>query len=550
MRVQFITLYIAAVSIFFTTIQAAPIKHRPTIRQLICRLYNLRKKINLDQVEHEDLYFVKALGPHADRFIHEKVDEIVSQPLQGFCPQMSKELSERPIANYMSKDQMKLARLYNAYVFERLKSLFLNLRDQDIKQSHNDAALRQGLRYCRDILEKHYNLLEIYNGRRWVGRRLRLTFLAEHSIEGAGDVNLDSCMEAIARCRENLKDEMAELNGRTYPFNMAQISRPFLESSHQVESTESTACWPSPLTYSQLKQLPLTDLRFLSVRLEHERLIVDRAQYNQAILLRCLRYQPLKTALVSRRLSEYSRFIEEHKETIRSYEQVLQHGQRVDASTRETVGVNPVPGSPTPTSRMGDTHLLDGPPTKVVDAPYTTPVLLRHPVVGPSVPPRVEDVQYDGLQYGNPAALSSHMFPSIASSHDLSGEFPTISELSDLFASDSGYDDMSISSLEKPITILGVAEERASCSFPERSHAERVQGHRLHFVAPSPTYGRHPESSSYSYNDRISGKRPMDDATLPQRDDGVIHGTFGVTEEGGFQRSQRLRGYDGSTSGE
>ncbi|TPX30717.1 hypothetical protein SeLEV6574_g08593, partial [Synchytrium endobioticum] len=402
--VHSITVCIAAVVIFFTSIQAAPVQDSLTVQQLIARIRKVKFEASrLGDIQ--DFQVFEGLAIHADpkRFIHEAIDGIRKFPLRS-CPTMMEEVLKEPDADSMPREQMQLARSYHAYVFNRLNSFFPKLRDYINNHNHNkrEGALREGLRYCGNLAKEHDRLTTLYDELGWKGPHLDLLVPAEPI--GVGEVDVNSCMETIAKFRGYMKKKMSKLLGRCHARYMAQICPPLLESNHQVESLVTIADWPSPCRFSELNQLPLTDLRILQLRLEHERLIVDRAQYNQAILLRCLPYHPLKPALVSKRLSEYSRFIEQHKETIRSYEQVLQHGQHVDASICERLDVNPVPVSFTSTARTGNTHLPDGPSTKVVDAPYTTPVLLRHPVVGPSVPPRVEDVQYDGLQYGNPAA--------------------------------------------------------------------------------------------------------------------------------------------------
>ncbi|TPX32247.1 hypothetical protein SeLEV6574_g08475 [Synchytrium endobioticum] len=110
--VHSITVCIAAVVIFFTSIQAAPVKDSATVPRMLFRLRSLKTKVRLDRAEQEDLAFVQALVIKKNPVlsIYGKIDEIVSQPLHGFCPQKSKELSEKPNVNSMSRDQMKLAR--------------------------------------------------------------------------------------------------------------------------------------------------------------------------------------------------------------------------------------------------------------------------------------------------------------------------------------------------------------------------------------------------------------------------------------------------------
>ncbi|TPX33653.1 hypothetical protein SeLEV6574_g08364 [Synchytrium endobioticum] len=333
-------------------------------------------------------------------------------------------------------------------------------------------------------------------------RNLNLPY-SGHVIGGITGAQRCEYLNAIAGCRNSVREKRTGTNTRPIPW---QLAHKYLASNFDVTSLESTAGWGAFWTYSELEQLPHTDTSVLPVCLEHERLVLDRAQYIVDILQR---YLNQINVLVSGRLSEYSNFIDVHSQRVRLYEEL-------SPMYLEAAGGNPLPGPFTLNYPEYNSHGLNIHDIRAETQyqntwyPDTTATLLRPntQLTGPTLADYTDpSTSTFDPNYRDDESLAS-IVQSAGSVHPPAQQYRAFAELSDLLERDDDQDG------------------HGSMSHPR--------------IYPSSTHGHHPESSAYSYNDRIKGKMPMNTDGSAENVSGGHRGKSRISEPGS-DSSKRVR---------
>ncbi|TPX50097.1 hypothetical protein SeMB42_g02386 [Synchytrium endobioticum] len=138
--VQIISLYIVASVIFFTSIQAAPVKKPPNVHQMISRLEYLGGFVSVKRAEQEDIDFVAGLT--TDQKPLASISKAIEKKRMPFTNPSLYTLKEllMPYDTSMERSRIQLARKYHVYVFERMKFLFVKLRSCLRNMQHHNVS--------------------------------------------------------------------------------------------------------------------------------------------------------------------------------------------------------------------------------------------------------------------------------------------------------------------------------------------------------------------------------------------------------------------------
>ncbi|TPX45681.1 hypothetical protein SeLEV6574_g03725 [Synchytrium endobioticum] len=438
-------------------------------------LTSLARKCNR-VVQKQDKYIESPLfaslanHPTPTLLLDKEIADIAANCLPPDSPYTMFELSAPIEHGSMVTSRIRLARAYQAYVFETLKSLFMNLQTYIAARNPSNRALLDALAYIWVVLQVCLRLEAQYHIFGDVGRNLRELKLPEYvagpnSLATIEAIRLEqtahkarlTCPSRIAkwkthidRLRDCLKDAMIKFEEVEHRDCIVRHVTSHLlgsERNTRFNTLESTSGWTQTWSYEKLNEVPITELRWLPVRVAHERWIIDRARYDMKELRLCEVHYAKKRRKVSNRRAEYEKFIEYHVRKMRFYEQAL---LECDIAGDTIVAV-----PHTTNDGIALTHLQDDSPTR--QRPMNSNVVERHQDGSDSPPPELID-------------------------------------------------------------FLGIADEQALGSSLGTYTSERYEDSTSRFEEPflslSSIHYHAAESSTRSHNDRNNRKRPMHDVGL------------------------------------
>ncbi|TPX43895.1 hypothetical protein SeLEV6574_g04825 [Synchytrium endobioticum] len=451
------------------------------------------------------LFASLANHPTPTSLLDKEIFDIAAKCLPADSPYTIDELFAPPDPGSMDKLRLRLARAYHAYVFETMKSLAMNLQTYIADNAQSNRVLLDGLAHFWDVLQRQLTLAEEYRVQSpQNARQLKLpTYVVgpndsdrvENIVRQAHCTNTESIaasMQRIDSLRDCLKVEMTEVGERTHRERTFRgVSGRFLgrQSKSRFSALERTRDWTQAWTYEKLNKVPITELRWLPLRVAHERLIIDRALCDMKRLQFYELYYPMKEGTVSIQLREYEVFIRGHAENIRLYEQTLRGG---DVAGDAIVAV-----PHTTNDDIAQKHLQNDLPTGQL--PINFNVVERH---------QDDSDQPAPVMIGGIGGTSD---PMVTSTDDIYR--PMLDLLGQVREDDSDAPPSGM------IDFLGKYDEQAltlslGTYNPERYEAS-TSGLEKSFLSLSSVHGHAAESSTHSHNARDKGKRPMHDVGSP-----------------------------------
>ncbi|TPX48271.1 hypothetical protein SeMB42_g03069 [Synchytrium endobioticum] len=454
---------LAAFMAFFTSGEAAP-ADESSILEMIHKLWQRSYEVT-DRRESLPPTFFEDLAQHPNPtfMLSETCDMICSTTIPENSPYTKDQLLQPFDIGSMENLQIWFYRAYHVCVFQRLNYLHLMLQSYITCNNLGGAdALTEGLTYVRNVLRKHDSLADQLP---------------------ASKNPCDMIIDRIERERELVAGMKTSDSRRKAHFH-GMTRHTILSNANRFESLESPRPRLQRFTYERLNELPVTKLCWLKVRVAHERLIIDRAQHDMMRLHSYLDHKPGSKAVVSKRLSEYSNFIDEHQGKITNYEDILQ-GYKQGLLLRP---LNVQPGSSSageacsnePVPMGGQAELSDYRPDRL------------HTYIGDEFSPIV--------------VVTENV-------HDPAQHHRCELRLLDLLGTDIGREDP-----QPELIDLRITEENASTALdltlgpPNLYRFQETETHVEQSPVAPPSqsiYWHHPESSAQSYNDRADGKRPM-----------------------------------------
>ncbi|TPX45673.1 hypothetical protein SeLEV6574_g03729 [Synchytrium endobioticum] len=429
-----------------------------------------------DKYIESPLFALLTTHPTPTLLLDKEIVDIAANCLPPDSPYSMFELSAPIEHGSMVTSRIRLARAYQAYVFETLKSFFMNLQTYIAARNPSNRALLDALAYVWDALQVRLSLEAQYHifGTGRNPRELKLpdyvagpnslatietTRLQQifHKARLTSQSRITVWKAHIDRLRDCLKDAMIkleEVEHRDCSFRRMTGRLLGSERNTRFNTLESTSDWARGWSYGKLNEVPTTELRWLTLRVAHERLIIDRALYD----MKRLHFYELyfrknvcgmqdKVDTISNLRAEYEEFIGGHAEKIRLYEQTLRGG--------DIAGDTNVAVPHTTNDGITQTHLQDDSSTRQHLMNFN--VAERHQDGSDSPPPELID------------------FLGIADGKALGSSLGTYTS--------ERYED-STSRFEEPLLSLS----------------------SIHYHAA--------ESTKPSHNDRNKGKRPMHDVGL------------------------------------
>ncbi|TPX30653.1 hypothetical protein SeMB42_g07888 [Synchytrium endobioticum] len=256
-------------------------------------------------------------------------NRIVSKPATGITREAIFHLLEAPSDEPLTDSQIRLMRAYHACVFERLKSLFLNLHERrlDVPQVMLDDVYAELSLHGRLANE----LMDV------CPHRMRMRKMKIPPRDSTGGNNHQHGTDHVEPYELHPKytetyEQASKIIGRRLEEFLKRIItcieyeknapdyehvRYHLLATNRLQHLERTDKWKSVWAYEELDQLP-SNSRWLPIRAAHERLIMKRAQRDVANLSGKYFYER-----VGLRLSELSGFIEYHKQKLDKLETLL-----------------------------------------------------------------------------------------------------------------------------------------------------------------------------------------------------------------------------------
>ncbi|TPX52516.1 hypothetical protein SeMB42_g01364 [Synchytrium endobioticum] len=279
--------------------------------------------------------FAKAIKEFDDPIsvILRRMNTMVETKLPKNSPCTFDQLLSRPNFEAMSRAQLRFARAYYSYAFEKLKHLFMYIQSSVRNQStERRDKLLAGLALVWNVLVVYYTLDEKYRSRCDLPQtcaQLELpiyeTFSScldqQHVSELCREISLSfGNLRRIEELRIHFETEIADFQGfysiaRLYDAPMAYI----MHMIHQFESLGHTRPWSGVWDYQALKQISPMERDALPVRLAHEYCIVCRAQREKQWLQHYLPRDASEALGVLSRLSEIETLIKHHDGLFKEY---------------------------------------------------------------------------------------------------------------------------------------------------------------------------------------------------------------------------------------
>ncbi|TPX44468.1 hypothetical protein SeLEV6574_g04488 [Synchytrium endobioticum] len=514
---------LAAFMAFFTSGEAAP-ADESSILEMIHKLWQRSYEVT-DRRESLPPTFFEDLAQHPNPtfMLSGTCDMLCSTIIPQNSPYTKDQLLQPFDVGSMETLQIWFYRAYNACVFQRLNYLHLMLQSYITRNNLGGTdALTKGLTYVRNVLRKH----DLLAGQLSASKNqcdMILDRIARERGLVAGMKTSDS------RRKAHFHGMCWDTPSASIQWHLATMTRhTILSNANRFESLESPRPRLQRFTYERLNELPVTKLCWLKVRVAHERLIIDRAQHDMMRLHSYLDDKPGSKAVVSKRLSEYSNFIDEHQGKITNYEDILQ-GYKVRgildcsymnhavAGTSGVISKDTVAGPSTSTSQRATRSerqmeaCLCNPNSSTLGSSSAGEACSNEPVpMGGQA--ELSDYRPDRLH----TYIGDEFSPIVVVTenvHDPAQHHRCELRLLDLLGTDIGREDP-----QPELIDLRITEENASTALdltlgpPNLYRFQETETHVEQSPVAPPSqsiYWHHPESSAQSYNDRADGKRPM-----------------------------------------
>ncbi|TPX43909.1 hypothetical protein SeLEV6574_g04807 [Synchytrium endobioticum] len=460
-----------------------------------------------------------ATHPTPTSLLDKEIADIAAKCLPADPPYTSNELFAPPDPGSMDYLQIRLARAYNAYVFETSKSVFMNLQTYIAATNPRNRVLLDALAHLWEKLRTQGKLAQEYQFHAKVPHNVRPLKLPSYVAEPSASDRVENIVRKARRAKDgDIASYFALINDYRFSFETAitavgkhHLDHVFRRVTGRILATDTQKRfealvnprkWTRGWTYRKLNDVPITELRWLPVLIAHERLIIARARHD----MERLRYfgddSPEKHSKVSIRRAEYGTFIDCHVKKMRLYEQASLDG---DISGDTTVAV-----PHTTNYGIAQTHLQDDSPT-------------RQRSINLNVVERQQD-------HSNPPPLV--LISGIDGTSDPMVTDVVYRPILDLLGQDS--EDDSDAPPSGMIDFLGQAnEQELTLSLgtynPERYEASTSPLEKS-FLSLSSIHNHAAESSTQSHNGRDKGKRPIQGVGPPPGY--VAHHAYGNLGDG------------------
>ncbi|TPX37763.1 hypothetical protein SeLEV6574_g07880 [Synchytrium endobioticum] len=329
------------------------------MRRMMIFLTNKRTTAIRMQDKYIESPFFTSLATHPTptSLLDKEIADLAADCLPPKSPYTMDELSAPPYPESMHKTQIRLGRAYNECVFETLKSLFMNLHTYAAARNPGNPVLLDAVAHFWDVLQLHFSLAKQYRvpcnaGNRvlelplivagpngisqqcdpethWMGQTIKKS-------RRTTDYNIAFFISRIDSLRRSLETAITEVRERHLHDNKFRketgtIMGQGLQS--RFKFFQSTKKWTQTWTYRKLKQVSITELRWLPVSIAHERLIIVRCCYDMIRLQFHGGDHPAKEDKLSHRGTQYEKFLNRHKKQIGLYKQALLEGDVVSDTT-------------------------------------------------------------------------------------------------------------------------------------------------------------------------------------------------------------------------